>query len=157
MDSATLQTPLQRYYTAFCDKWIQNWFSVISSGGHIRFMQITKISQRVHKGNHPEIVLGPLRDTNQQKSQKKEHFLVNFKSTIRSLLVQSTWGQNGPNPPQIATKFKLALCCREFCEDFRKQKFTKINWVEHFQIAQFLCEPWGKILKRNRIRCFLSI
>ena len=45
-------------------------------------------------------------------------------------------------------KIKLALCCRGFCEDFRKQKFTKIKRVEHFQIAQFLCEPWGKILKK---------
>ena len=65
-----------------------------------------------------------------------------------SPLVQSIWGQNGLNPPQIATKIKLTPCCREFCEDFRKQKFTKINRVEHFQIAQFLCEPWGKILKK---------
>ena len=75
----------------------------------------------------------------------------------RRPLVQSIWGQNGLNPPQIATKIKLAQCCREFCEDFRKQKFIKINRVEHFQIAQFLCEPWGKILKKNRIRHFLSI
>ena len=67
---------------------------------------------------------------------------------VMFLLVQSIWGQNGLNPPQIATKIKLALCCRRFCEDFRKQKFTKIKRVEHFQIAQFLCEPWGKILKK---------
>ena len=33
-------------------------------------------------------------------------------------IVQSIWGQNGLNPPQIATKMKLALCCREFCEPF---------------------------------------
>ena len=64
------------------------------------------------------------------------------------ILVQSIWGQNGLNPPQIATKIKLAPCCRGFCEDFRKQKFTKINRVEHFQIAQILCELWGKILKK---------
>ena len=63
-------------------------------------------------------------------------------------LVQSIWGQNGPNPPQIATKLKLALCCRKFCVDFRDKKFTKINPVEHFQISQFLWEPWGKILKK---------
>ena len=50
-------------------------------------------------------------------------------------IVQSIWGQNGLNPPQIATKIKLALCCREFCKDFRKQKFIKINRVEYFQIA----------------------
>ena len=65
-----------------------------------------------------------------------------------AVVVQSIWGQTGLNPPQIATQIKLALCCRGFCEDFRKQKFTKIKRVEHFQIAQFLCEPWGKILKK---------
>ena len=46
---------------------MQNWFSVTSAGGHIGFMHITKIVQRVHKGNQAEIVLGPLKDTNQQK------------------------------------------------------------------------------------------
>ena len=45
------------------------------AGGHIGFMQITKIAQRVHKGNQVEIVLGPLRDTNQQKKRhRKEYF-----------------------------------------------------------------------------------
>ena len=39
----------------------------MSAGGHIGFMQITKIAQMVHKGNQAEIVLGPLRDINQQK------------------------------------------------------------------------------------------
>ena len=62
-----------------------------------------------------------------------------------SIVVQSIWGQNGLNPPQIATKFKLALCCRIFSVDLRNQTFTTINRVEHFQIAQLLREPWEKI------------
>ena len=41
---------------------------LMSVGGHIGFMQITKIAQRVHKGNQAEILLGPPRDTNQQKN-----------------------------------------------------------------------------------------
>ena len=80
---------------------------------------------------------------------------IYFKIRAR-IIVQSIWGQNGLNPPQIATKFKLALCYRKFSVDFRNQKFTKINRVKHFQIAQLLREPWGKILKKN-IRCFLTI
>ena len=58
-------------------------------------------------------------------------------------LTQSIWGQNGLNPPQIATKIKLALCCKEFCENFRKQKFTK---MEHFEIAQLLSNQYGLCL-----------
>ena len=57
-------------------------------------------------------------------------------------------GPKWAEPTTNCNKIKLAPCCREFCEDFRKQKFTKINRVEHFQIAQFLCEPWGKILNK---------
>ena len=72
------------------------------------------------------------------------------------IVVQSIWGQNGLNPPQIATKFKLALCCKTFSVNLRNQKFTKINRVEQFQIAQLLRGPWGKYWK-NRIQCFLSI
>ena len=30
----------------------------MSDGGHIGFVQITKIAQRVHKGNQAEMVLG---------------------------------------------------------------------------------------------------
>ena len=64
--------------------------------------------------------------------------LSNFDNTLKiatGVLVQSIWGQNGLNPPQIATKIKFALCCREFCEDLKKQTFTKINRVEHFRIT----------------------
>ena len=43
----------------------------MSAGGHIGFMQITKIAQWVHKGNQAEIVLWPLRDKNQQKKNVK--------------------------------------------------------------------------------------
>ena len=41
---------------------------VMSAGGHLGFMQITKIAQSGHKGNQAGIVLGPPRNTNHQKN-----------------------------------------------------------------------------------------
>ena len=41
---------------------------VVSAGGHLGFMQITKIAQSGHKGNQAGIVLGPPRNTNHQKN-----------------------------------------------------------------------------------------
>ena len=67
-----------------------------------------------------------------------------FHTTYSPVNLGPKWAE----PTTNCNKIKLAPCCREFCEDFRKQKFTKINRVEHFQMAQFLCEPWGKILNK---------
>ena len=41
---------------------------VMSAGGHLGFMQITKIAQSGRKGNQAGIVLGPPRNTNHQKN-----------------------------------------------------------------------------------------
>ena len=68
MDSATPQKTIIEVLYIILWQVDPNWFSVMSAGGHIGFMQITNIAQRMHKGNQAEIVLGPLRDTNQQKN-----------------------------------------------------------------------------------------
>ena len=66
----------------------------MSVGGHIGFMQITKIAQRVHKGNKVEMVLGPLRNTNQQKNVIGKNISRYPKSQIDYLILCSRAEKN---------------------------------------------------------------
>ena len=47
----------------------------MSAGGNLGFMQITIFFQSMRMVNQAERVLGPLRDTNQQKTSYKRTFL----------------------------------------------------------------------------------
>jgi len=49
----------------------------MGSGGHLGFMQITRVAQSCSLGNKTKFVLGPLHITNHQKIiHKKENFEV---------------------------------------------------------------------------------
>ena len=61
------------------------------------------------------------------------------------------------DPPQIATKTKWQPSYRKFCVDFKNEKFTKINRVEHFQISHNILGLWETLLKKIAIYFFSQL